>query len=459
MASSFETLSHYSSIALCVLVVSTSACVGPRREVAVERTLADALAFSEAVEFRAEDGALDASSTTPDTLALAHAVRRAVETSPELRAAVARVRAAEAEADLASALPNPVLSVVFRFPEGGGGTDVEAGLAADLLALLQRPRRASAAASRLEAEVATTLAAALDVVAEVQGLYASAQALEALLPLLEARLGVFDRLREVADARLELGEGTRHDVTSLESERLRLAVEIAQRRQEARRVRLALARRIGEPSSAAAWPLEAWHPPVSMRTDEDAWVDTALRARPEVLAVEWELRALGEEVALARASALEGASLSVEGEREEDWSVGPGASIPLPLFDTGSARKRRALAREAEARARLLEAQRTVIEEVRAALGALASAQDNLTRVAGELVPLQERRRSEIDEAYRLGLVDVTDLLFAEQALQDAQSLRVGLERDVSTALLELERSVGGRSRLDSGASPEEINP
>lgn len=443
-------LARFGPILGCLLLV---ACAVTRPQVDAEASISESLALPGAVAFRSEGDPIDAPSETGDALHLEDAIRRAVETSPELQGALARVRVAQAEADLAGLLPNPILSLVFRFPEGGGGPDIEAGLAADLLAILQRPRRSSAAAHRLEAEAAAALSSALDVVAEVRDLYASAQVLEELVPLLEGRLSVLDRLREVAQARLELGEGTRHDVTTLDSERLELAVEASRRRQELRLARMSLTRRIGEPSGSASWQLDPWQGPPAVTTAESPWIETALRSRPEVLAIEWELRARGDEVALARWGALDGASVGLDAERDGDWSVGPAVSTPLPIFDTGGARKRRASALASEAQHRLVQAQRSVVEEVRTSLAALSGSQQNLDRIVRELVPLQERRRAEIDEAYRLGHVDVTALLFAEQALQETQTLRVGLEREVSTALLRLERSVGGRSVFDSNVS------
>lgn len=52
------------------------------------------------------------------------------------------------EAKQARLLPNR-MSVVFRWPQGGGSPEVEAGLAADLVSLLSRPGRLTAADSRL----------------------------------------------------------------------------------------------------------------------------------------------------------------------------------------------------------------------------------------------------------------------------------------------------------------------
>lgn len=429
---------------LALPLLCGAGCAAPQADVDAEARLSAALELSGAVAFRQEGDPLDAPQGAGDTLALEDAVRRAVLTSPELQAALARVRAAQAEADLARLLPNPVLSLVFRFPEGGGQTAVEAGLGADLLALLQRPRRSSAAGNRLEAEAAAALSTALDVLAEVQALYADAQALEELMPLLADRLRVLDRLRAVAQARLDLGEGTRSDVTSLDAERLELAVETAQRAQELRLARLGLARRIGEPSGAAEWRLDAWQGPEDLPLDEPAWIDAALRARPEILALEWELRARGDDVALARGSVWEGAALGIDAERDGGWSLGPSVSAPLPIFDPGAAQQMRAAAFESEARHRLTEVRRGIVLEVRTALAALASSQASLARVTAELIPLQALRRTDVEEAYRLGHVDVTALLFAERALQEAETRRVGLERDVTAARVHLERGVGG---------------
>jgi outer membrane protein TolC len=102
----------------------------------------------------------------------------------------------------------------------------------------------------------------------------------------------------------------------------------------------------------------------------------------------------------------------------------------------------------AEQRHRLTEARRGVVEDVRSSLESLGSAQQNLARVERELIPLQERRRSETEEAYRLGLLDVTALLFADQALQESRARRVDLAREVAAARTRLERSVGGPAAL-----------
>lgn len=430
--------------------ILTGGCAISRPDVDAKEAISSALGASDAIVFHAEGCPLYPRTDPAELLTAATAIRRAVETSPELQAALARVRVAQAEADFAGLLPNPILSFVMRFPEGGGKPNVEAGLGADLLAILQRPRRAKAAGHRLEAEAAHALSTALDLVAGVEQRYSEVQALEALIPVLERRQALLERLREVAQARLDLGEGTRHDVTTLDAERTGLAVDAAERRRELRVARIALARAIGEPSSSATWPLDAWSSPPAVEATEQAWIDSALARRPEILAIEWEIRALEEEEAMARGQSFDGLTVGVAGERDDGWSVGPSLTAPVRLFDRGHARGERARALTAEQRHRLAEARRGVVEDVRSSLTSLVGAQENLALVERDLIPLQERRRAEIEEVYLGGLVDVTALLFADQALQESQARRVDLARAVTSAHTRLERSIGGPSAMRS---------
>lgn len=271
------------------LIVLLTGCAAIRPDPLAEATAAQAVGLDDALQFRVDGGPLDEVSeqAANDTLTLADAVHRAVTTAPDLQAALARVRIAMADADQARLLPNPVLSVVLRW--GPGKPTIEASLAQDLIQAIQIPRRSSAADNRLRQAAANAVTVALDIAAEVQERYASVQALDALIPLLQERLILLRRLTDTARARLEAGEGTRTDVTILDAQRVELEVEIAAAELQRREERIRLARLIGEPSSAAAWTLEPWSAPVLVAEPESRWVDMALTSRPEVQAVAWQL--------------------------------------------------------------------------------------------------------------------------------------------------------------------------
>ncbi len=445
--------------AALLLAGALGGCAGRRPDPAAERSITDAIGAPAPIVFRTEGGPLDEPDSAPERLSVSEALQRAVATDPGLQAALARVRVAMADADQARLLPNPILSLVLKFPEGGGGTQIEATLTAEIVRMLQAPRRADAADDRMRRAAADSVTVALALVAEVQERYAGAQALDELLPVLEERLGLLDRLIRIARARLAPGEGTRSDVTILEAQRVELEVEIAEARLQQREERLRLARLIGEPSGPASWSLDPWEGRESPSVPESQWIEAALAHRPEVQSVAWELAALGDDLALARLFPWEPGAAGVEAERDGDWAVGPAVDIPIPVFDMGQAQRARATAEQIEARHDLARARRAVVEEVRVAYQALEANRANLRRIRAELIPLQQQRRQHAENAYLAGITDATEFFLAEQDLRAAQAKAVTVERQASIALVRLQRAAGGPGVAATVVSKGSVRP
>ncbi|MCC7170079.1 MAG: TolC family protein [Planctomycetes bacterium] len=245
---------------------------------------------------------------------------------------------------------------------------------------------------------------------------------------------------------------------TLDAQRVELLVSIDRTRLEERTSRLRLARLIGQPSSEATWTLDPWSSPATRRQSEREWIDAALLARPEIQAIAWRLRALGDEEGLLRLLPWEGASVGIDAQRDSGWQLGPSLSAPLPILDDGSARRSHNVAEQLEARHELTLAKRRVVEEVRVAYQSLVASVANLGRIRGELIPLQEQRRQLAEDAYRAGQTDVTPLFLAEQDLRIAQLQAVEVEAQAARALVRLQRAVGGpgvAERLASASSPE----
>jgi outer membrane protein TolC len=402
-----------------------------------------AISASEPIAFSSSAGPLDVEDPPPDTLTLSEAIRRALKTSPELQAALARVRGAQAEVDQAKLFPNPILSVSVRFPANGKSI-IDAGLSEDLLYFLTRSGRISAADNRLRGASAEAVTAALDLLSEVQQRYAGAQAADELVPVLEQRSALLNRLRSLAEDRLRAGEGTRLDVTTLDAQRVELDVEFVEQKLQRSQERLALSRLIGNPSGNMNWHLTRWEPIAPVGGSEDEWVRTALEHRPELVVSRSELAALGVEMRLSPLGILEGLEAGVDSERDSDWSVGPSISTPLPIFDWGQAKRDASFARVVQSRHQFTQSQRKAVEEVRRAYEGFAASHDALRMVRDELIPLQERRREQAESAYKLGQTDVTSLVLAEQELQSARIRLIELQRRTSEALIGLQRSVGG---------------
>ena len=417
----------------------------PRADVDAARSAGEATGLPAQIEFIAvgpDGGPLDEPDAAGAVLTLADALQRAVTTDPGLQAAMARVRIALADADQSRLLPNPVLNVVLRW--GPGKPQIEASLAQDFVQALQIPRRSSAADNRLRQAAADAVTVAIDVASEVQERYATAQASAEVVPLLRDRMVLLERLAAVAKSRLDAGEGTRSDLVTLQSQRVELQVEIDQAVLSEREERLRLARLIGEPSSTASWSLDAWTVPGNDLQPESRWVDAALLRRPEIQAVTWKLRALGDDEATARLLPWEGASVGVDAQRDDKWFAGPSVSTPLPIFDMGQAKRARVTAEQLEARHELTLTRRKVVEDVRVAYQTMTASNANLARIRDELIPLQQQRRTLAEDAYRAGQSDVTALFLAEQDLRLTQAKAIEVERQAVTAFVRLQRAVGG---------------
>jgi signal transduction histidine kinase/outer membrane protein TolC len=387
---------------------------------------------------------IDADEGEPAMLTLAEAVRLTVLHDPKLQAALARLRMAEADSLQTRLLPNPVLSMSIRLSEGGADPIFDAALATDLMAILQRPRKISAADAKLRAAAAEVLTSVCDIVAEAQEAYYSAQALNDELAALDERHKLADRLVQLGQARLNAGEAASLDVIALQTQLMQLDVDLAEKRQDLVEARLNLARLIGRPSSAADWAISPWLALPSVASAERAWVERAMRERSELRAKQWEMAGLGEEVALARWAQWEGTEVGAQTEWDQKWSVGPQIAAPLPIFDWGQAKRDKASASLDEARHQTTLLQRQIVQEVRTQYTSYRATLANLAMARDQLLPLQERRAAQAEASYKAGETDIANLLLAEEDLLDVRVKVVDLQKKAALARVKLQRAVGG---------------
>ncbi|MFT3784813.1 MAG: TolC family protein [Tepidisphaeraceae bacterium] len=440
-------------LVLPVLSTLLTGCQTPPSLPDVPGASSEATGIADAIEFTGVAEPLDVEGLLPAALDVETAVRLTLRHDLEVQAKLARVRAALADARQARLLPNPVLSVVFRFPDGGGKPDIDAGLTADLLGILQAPRKASAADRRLQVASAEVLAEVLAKVATAEERLATLQAIDAEEAVLNDRHALVLRLRDLAQARVEAGEATRLDVLTLDAERVEIEAEQVERRGKRDEQRLSLLRLVGRPSATTEFSVTPLALPSIPLPPEPALIELALERRPDVQSARWELAALGDDAALTRWSWLDGAGGGVEAERDGDWAVGPGATVPLPLLDWGQARRAKADAQVIEARHRVTDVARQAVEDVRQARAAFAAASATLTKVRDELLPLALRRHDQAEAQYRAGESDLTTLLQAQQHLLAARSRLIEAQKNILLADIRLRRAVGGSARYAALAS------
>lgn len=434
-------------LAFCTIAILTIGCSSlPKIDLA--REISRTSGVEDAIVIRPSTDSPPTTEPAIDHLTASQALRLALHHDPRIQAAIARVRVAQAEAEQSRLLPNPILNLDVRFPEKGGSQVVEATLTGDLISVLEMPGRTKAADQRLRAAAAEMISTLLDVVAELQQGYAAAQSIDAQTTILESRLAIVQRLRDVAANRFKAGEGVRLDVLTLDAQLVDSELELADKRQQRAEARFALTRMIGDPRGQASWTLDTWDMPIGIHSSESAWIDTALANRPEIQAHVWELSALGEEVKLASLAPLEGGEVGAHGEHDQTWAIGPTITTPLPIFDFGQASRARAKASRDVAHHELAQQQSEVIEEIRGAFANQQSARTSLEATQNRLLPLLEQQRAQAEVAYRNGESDLTTLLLAQSSLQETQSKVIEMQEKMTTAMIHLQRAAGGASAV-----------
>ena len=399
-----------------------------------------------AITFRTEAEPMDWPPLPNGPLSREQAVRLALTHDPRIQSSLAKVRAAEADANQARLLPNPILTLDARWPlQSGSNVAFEPSLTMDLIAVLQKPALISAADQRLREAASNALVTVLDAIAEVGDAYASVRTLDNEIAIAERRLERLQRLRDLARKRLDAGEATRLDVLTFDAQWMQSRLDLSDLRLQRDQQRLLLARLLNQPRSEANWALEPWEAPADRAlAPEAAWIEAALRNRPEVMSRVWELRALGADLRLTTLAPLQGVELGVHGEKDPEWRVGPVWTTPVPIFDWGQVRRAKVQAEIIGARHDLAEQQREIVQDVRTAYIGYVESATQLAYAQDQILPMQRQQRDQAQLAYQAGEADVTTLLLAQNELDMTFSKIEELQEKLTLSRIKLQRAAGG---------------
>lgn len=399
-----------------------------------------------AITFRTEAEPMDWPPLPAGPLTREQVVRLALTHDPRIQSSLAKVRVAEADANQARLLPNPILTIDARWPlQSGSNFAIEPSLSMDLIAVLQKPALISAADQRLREAASNALVTVLDVIAEVENTYASVRTLDNEIAIAERRLERLQRMRDLARKRLEAGEATRLDVLTLDAQWMQSRLDVSDLRLQRDQQRLALAKLLNQPRSNEEWTLQPWEAPAGRAlAPESAWMEAALRNRPEVKSRVWELRALGADLRLTSLAPLGGGELGAHGEKDPEWRIGPVWTTPVPIFDWGQAQRAKVQAEIIGARHDLAEQQLEIVQDVRTAYIGYVESATQLAYAQDQILPMQRQQLEQAQLAYQSGEADVTTLLLAENELDTTFSKIEELQEKLTLSRIKLQRAAGG---------------
>ncbi|MBC7132935.1 MAG: TolC family protein [Roseovarius sp.] len=401
------------------MLMSLSACVNPPDLSAIEAS------------FDAPPGAQQA--RIPDTLArteFGREVARAVETSPDLAASSAGVRAARARADAERRGYYPRFSLASTL-----GTLVDGSLSSNGLTPMLRivqlvydggesaSRRVAAEARVFESRRARqelAAARALNAVVAWHDLYAARARLEISLENVRAH----ERVLAVAQERADAGAGGNVDVLTTEARLATARARAAEAQASAERAEAAFAA-----SFDAAPPARLAAPPESPDLPDIG--DAALMATsPRILAIEARIAAAEAEVAVTRAQRLP--SLSVDGRVRRSGTT---ATLDAEL-DTGAPGSQRARIAAAEAERDAIAAEREVLARdiLRALADRRADQRASAVRLSSARASVSANRATveASREEFSIGRRSLIGLLDAERDLLEANEILIATEREVA---------------------------
>lgn len=265
-----------------------------------------------------------------------------------------------------------------------------------------------------------------------------------ILRIRETNLGVLQRQLEEANARFEVGEITRTDVSQAQARLASSQADLSSARAQLAITRAAYAAVIGQPPGT----LEALPDLPGTPGDFDIALDMGLADNPELLAALWSLEAAEASVAAARADHLPSAGLTASYgtsgtaapfglDDSQSLQVGVSASIPLFTGGLNRSRVRQALEQANAAQLGVEGARRTVLQDVSSAFAQVMSSNDAL-RASEEQVRAARIAAEGVRQEAQVGLRTTLDVLNQELELRNAEIAYVSAQRNryVAQALL-----------------------
>ncbi|EYS85366.1 multidrug transporter [Cupriavidus sp. SK-4] len=402
------------------------------------------------------DSADDAGPCVPPpagaTLTLAQVRLDALRCNRDIIAARRGVEASQADIQIASQRPNPVLSlgVANINPHAGIGSGnlrsktVDSTLRVDQLIetankgglRVDAARKASAAAGEVVQAVAVQQTAGAE-----QAFYEAVISQERV-GVLREMLGLYDRTRQASETRLKAGDVSRADVTKLQLDALRAQSDMRQAMTDHARDKAQLAQAMGVPGTLAGNRLVPDWPPLDTpvpQVDPDT-----LQRRPDVTAAEARLAAAAAARDLARAGRVPDVTVGAQAEHYpvsatntngSGNSYGVFLTIPLYVRHRNGGEARRA---EVDYYAALDDRNRVLLEagnEMERLRSQLEASRQSLQQMRDDVLPAAESVAGSAEFAYGKGATGVLDLLDARRALRQTRLDAVSAQGDYAKAL------------------------
>lgn len=415
-----------------------------------------------------------------DGLSADEAVQVCLLNNPRLQAAFFNIGMASADVVQSGLLSNPSLGVSFRLPSGGGLANIEAGLAQNIVDLWQIPPRKRAAERVLDQTILELAGDAALLATQAKTAYYRAVAADQAQTIAAENLDIVRQLLDLTRARQEAGVGTEVDVNLSRSELYETELALRSAKLATFEARSELATLLGLTTSPRMLELSGALPePPDWTLTVERLLETAAEWRLDIQAARQAIEAAAANVKLERLRVFQVLEVGIELERAErkrsggrkllaetvkssvaagaltlpalgpseheptDFSIGPGISLELPIFDQNQAQIAMADYAYLQAIKTLDALIREVTQETRLAHERANAAWDTARFYVDHLLPLRRTNLELARDAYRAGRASFLSVLEAQRTLLAARAGYVAAREASAVALPELERITG----------------
>lgn len=387
-----------------------------------------------------------------DGIALAEIVRRAFETSGDIKIARLEVERARARLQQARLRANPTLEVEQssgRFVGSAGDGELSVGVAIPFDVYNQRQRRIDVAQAEITLREAEINARQRELANQIFTSYTEALAALRELRILEELLELDTQTTRFVQIRVNEGETAPLELNLLQTEveRLRARRQLVEGRMQAAMSRLKFFAgvpieepfKLREEISTATLP----QLPPSIETG----ISVALRSRPEIRLAELEEQVASAGLRLVRAQArpdVTAYTRFTQGRSgfddprgayfQRDRSLTFGVAIGLPVFNKNQGARAEAEIAIRQAQERRLFAERIIRSEIAVAFQRVAAANRAINTLETAVLPRSRENIETIRQVYSIGELKITDLIAEQRRLLDAN-------RDLTETLTERYRA------------------
>jgi cobalt-zinc-cadmium efflux system outer membrane protein len=369
-----------------------------------------------------------------------------------------------AQSDLVQAglLKNPVIDINIRFPDRPpSATYLDFAMAEDFLDLVMLPARTKIAAAQFEEAKSTVTNEVLTLVARTSTDFYAYQCAAKILELQRELAQAAEASLQAAKTLHDAGNSTDLSFAESRAQAARARIELADAEMDLADAREKVNDDLGLPDPQTHWKAAPLLDLPDQEITGKNLESLAFHQRQDLTAARQDV--LVQSQALGLTSDFRFFSqtdVGVEFERETDgqWRIGPGLSIPVPLFDQGQAKMSRAEAQLRQSEDRYLAMIIDVQSQVRAARNKFLAARNKAILFRDEVLPIQKDVLHQTNLQYNGMYTGIFEFLEAKRDQIQATREYTQSLRDYWAARVELERAIGSRLPTPTATTQREDN-